>query len=93
MNVTRKSGSDGNLTKKIQAVVMQGREDDIGNQRTRSAVMGVRGLDESGDTAFAGNVRPNMRLVYMMEDLKVDNKKVEALGDLVYAEISQKLKR
>ncbi len=92
MKVKRKKGTSSSLTKKIQSVVKQGRDaGDVANNRSRSAVMGVRGLDESGDTAFAGNVRPNLRLVYKMEDINIPEAQVEKLGELVFAEIEAKV--
>ena len=49
--------------------------------------MGVRGLAQDEDTEFAGNVKPNLRAVYFMEDAFVSEKQLEGLGDLVFAEI------
>lgn len=87
-------GSDGSsLSDALRSKVKEGRqEDEVANARTRSTVMGVRGLDESGDTAFAGNARPNMRMVYQMEDRQVDPKAVEKLGSQVTSELENKLK-
>ncbi len=44
--------------------------------RSRSAVMGVRGLDESDNLATAGNIKPDLRAVYKMEDQHVIGSKV-----------------
>jgi hypothetical protein len=87
-------GSDsGSISDALRSKVKEGRqEDDVANARTRSTVMGVRGLDESGDTAFAGNARPNMRMVYQMEDRQVDPKAIEKLGNQVSTELENKLK-
>jgi hypothetical protein len=49
--------------------------------------MGVRGLDESKDTAMAGNIRPDLRAVYRMEDRVVANTRVDRLEQLVLKEI------
>ncbi|MEZ4742056.1 MAG: SH3 domain-containing protein [Bdellovibrionota bacterium] len=93
MKVKLKKGSPSTLTSVIQKVVKQGREsDNPDSNRARSAVMGVRGLDESDETAFAGNVKPNLRMVFLMEDIVTDESKIEALGDAVFAEIEKKVK-
>lgn len=68
-------------------------DDDSANGRTRSAVMGVRGLDESSDTAFAGSVRPNLRMVYNMEAYSVPQKNVDEIGSMVAQEIEQRMKQ
>ena len=52
--------------------------------------MGVRGLREDDNMANAANVRPNLRAVYKMEDNTVAKKKVETLGEEVFAEIAKK---
>jgi hypothetical protein len=71
----------------LQDAVLQGRKDgDDDNVRQRSAVMGVRGLDESGTVQEAGNVKPNMRLVYVMEDLYIPRTEVLTLEAEVMAE-------
>lgn len=93
MAVNRKQGEPSSLSNAIKTAVKQGRsDDDPASARGRSAVMGVRGLDDSDETAFAGNVKPNLRMVFQMEDLQVEPKKVEALGELVFAEIEKKAK-
>lgn len=89
--VSRKKSSDGGASNAMRKLVNQGRDaEDPGNTRARSGVMGVRGLDESSDTEFAGNVKPNLRLVYSMEDIQVDEKKVEELESAVFKEIEKK---
>lgn len=71
----------------LREAVKQGREEGDGaNARQRSAVMGVRGLDESEDTAFAGNVKPNLRMVYAMEDLLVTTDEISTLEESVFSE-------
>ncbi|NRA45057.1 MAG: hypothetical protein HRU09_08905 [Oligoflexales bacterium] len=59
MKVKRKpSKKSGEFSTALRKAIQQGRApDDASNIRNRSAVMGVRGLDESDETAFAGNVR------------------------------------
>lgn len=87
--VKRKSTTGNSLAKAIRAAAKDGREenDDSGSVRARSAVMGVRGLDESGETAFAGNVKPNLRMVYTMEDRRVSRKNIDHLGNMVMKEV------
>ena len=89
--VKRKAdGSDG-LSKAIKGVVQEGRQtDEASESRARSAVMGVRGLREDDSSANAGNVRPDLRAVYRMEDAGTDKKRVDALGEQVFEEIAQK---
>lgn len=71
----------------LKEAVKQGREEGDGaNARQRSAVMGVRGLDENEDTAFAGNVKPNLRMVYAMEDLLIKTNEIEGLESMVFNE-------
>ena len=66
------------------------KENDAANARQRSTVMGVRGLDENEETAFAGNVKPNLRMVYAMEDIVVKADEIDQIGDLVFKEIEKK---
>jgi len=87
-------GDKGAFSSAIRDAVRQGRDaDDSSNVRSRSAVMGVRGLDESNDMAFAGNAKPNPRLIFQMENFIVDQKEVEKLGRLVEKEVESRLKR
>ena len=75
------------ISQALRDAVKQGRiEDDGSNSRARSAVMGVRGLDESNNVQSAGNVRPNMRMVYGMEDLIVNSEQLEDLESKVFGE-------
>jgi hypothetical protein len=93
MAVNRKQGEPSSLSNAIKTAVKQGRsDDDPSSSRGRSAVMGVRGLDDSDETAYAGNVKPNLRMVFQMEDLKAPGQGVEKLGELVFAEIDKKAK-
>lgn len=92
--VNRKASDKGSLAKAIRSAVKEGRDSDsIASTRSRAAVMGVRGLDESQDTAFAGTVRPNLRLVYDMEDRLVDDKEIEEFGSKIFQEIEVKSKK
>src|SRR5690606_4910731 len=89
--VKHKPDSGGDLAKAIKSAVKQGRdEDDAAENRARSAVMGVRGLREDDDAANAGNVRPNLRGVFAMEDREVRKKELEALGESVLKEVAAK---
>lgn len=87
-------GSSG-LNNAIRNAVTNSRPSTDGTAATRqrSAVMGVRGLDESGSTAFAGNVKPNLRSVFAMEDRVVSANEIESLGNLVMNEIGSKQKQ
>jgi uncharacterized protein YgiM (DUF1202 family) len=90
--VKHKAEANDDLAKAIKSVVKEGREGEGNNNdaRARSAVMGVRGLRADDDMANASNVRPNLRAVYKMEDVKQSNKKVQKLGDDVFNEIAKK---
>ena len=95
MTVKHKPGDGAsNLGAAIRDAVKDGRNtSDAANARSRSAVMGVRGLDESGDTAFAGTVKPNLRAVYAMEDHTIQRGAVEGLGEEVFAEITRRAEK
>ena len=82
------------INEALQDAVIQGRKDgDEENVRARSAVMGVRGLDESGTVQEAGNVKPNMRLVYVMEDLYIPRTEILTLEAEVMAEAENAAQR
>ena len=88
--VTHKPDAAGGIAKAIKDAVKDGREgDDSSEGRQRSAVMGVRGLAPDDDMANAGDVRPNLRAVYKMEDTKVTQKKIDDLGDNVLNEVAK----
>ena len=75
------------IAEALKDAVKQGREEGDGaNVRARSAVMGVRGLDESDSSSFAGNVKPNLRMVYAMEDLLVGSDQLSLHEDRVFNE-------
>lgn len=87
MQVNRKTGESSALANAIGQAAKESRDmDNVKGARSRSAVMGVRGLDESSETSSAGNVSPNLRLVYAMEDRVLSKKKVDTLGALVQRE-------
>lgn len=84
------SGGASSVTSAIKDAVKQGRDsEDAGNNRARSAVMGVRGLDDTSDSAFAGNVKPNLRMVYSMEDLVIPTTEVKQLEAEVLQEVEE----
>ena len=89
LKVKRGSAASGGIAEAIRAASEEGRADgdNIENTRTRSAVMGVRGLDESSETQYAGNAKPNLRLVYQMEDRRVPKKRVQKLESQVMKEL------
>lgn len=92
LNVKAKSDGESGLNNAIREAVKAGRNNGDDGSRSRSAVMGVRGLDDTSDTAMAGSVRPNLRAVYMMEDIDVSKEKLDQQGDLVNREIERRLK-
>ena len=89
LKVKRLAGGEGGIAQAIRAASEDGRSDgdEVENTRTRSAVMGVRGLDESDETQYAGNTKPNLRLVYQMEDRRVSGKKLRQLENQVMKEL------
>lgn len=90
--VNRSAETNGGLAKAIQAAAKEGRAgSEVSNARSRSAVMGVRGLDENEETSFAGNVKPNMRRVYAMEDRKPSEESIESIGRSVMKEIESRM--
>lgn len=94
LKVQRQEGGDAGLAKAIRDAAKDKRPADTNTaSRARSAVMGVRGLDESSEVAAAGSVRPNLRLVYAMEDNQLDHAKIAALGDEVMQEVEARMKR
>jgi hypothetical protein len=91
-----KHNADANpgLVKAINGAVRGDRAlDDSSESRARSAVMGVRGLRADDDMAQASQVRPNLRAVFEMEDVRVSQKKIGELGDKVMGEIARKAEK
>lgn len=95
LKVKRRASGSNSLSRAIKKAAIEGREeeDQIASGRARSAVMGVRGLSENDETAMAGNVKPNLRMVYMMEDRRISSKKVRALERSVMSEVEIIAKR
>ncbi len=89
----KKEQESASLSGALRDAVQEHRdENDPSNVRARSTVMGVRGLQESKEVGFAGNVRPNLRLVYNLESFPLNKQKVDAIGTSVQAEIARKMK-
>lgn len=89
LKVKRQAGGGSGIAQAIRAASEDGRSDgdEVENTRARSAVMGVRGLDESSETQYAGNTKPNLRLVYQMEDRRVTKKSLQHLENQVMKEL------
>ncbi len=90
MAVQRQGGEDsGGLASALRDEALKARQTNDGSDstRARSAVMGVRGLDESKDIAMAGNIRPDLRAVYRMEDRTILASRMDRLENLVSKEI------
>lgn len=87
------SGGGGALAGAIKDAVQNGRSGSEGaSARARSTVMGVRGLDETNDTSYAANARPNLKAVFAMEDVKVPAREIENLSEKVFDEIAKESK-
>ena len=88
------SDSDrGSLAGAIQSAVQSGRSSSEGaSARARATVMGVRGLDETNDTSYAANTRPNLKAVFSMEDSRVSAVQIESLSEKVFDEIAKQSK-
>jgi hypothetical protein len=87
LNVKIKAESGGGLNDAIRDAVKEGRSaaEETG-ARGRSAVMGVRGLDDN-NTAMAGSVKPNLRAVYEMEDFQLPKDKFDQQAAIVESDI------
>lgn len=87
LNVKIKTEAGGGLNDAIRNAVKEGRNaaEDSG-ARGRSAVMGVRGLDDN-NTAMAGSVKPNLRAVYEMEDFSIPQDKFDQQAAIVESDI------
>jgi hypothetical protein len=82
-----KANAKAGLNDALREAVKSGREAaEQKGARSRSAVMGVRGLDDN-DTAMAGSVRPNLRAVYALEDMEVPQAKLDRQGAIIQNDI------
>ncbi len=94
LNVQRQSGEASGLQGALREAALEAREAGEGeNTRSRSAVMGIRGLDESAETAAVGTLRPDLRAVYRMEDRVIATQRVEAMENLVTKEVENLLQK
>ena len=87
----KRMASKKNLSDVIRKAARDSREKgENASIRSRSAVMGVRGLDASDQVAAAGNVKPDLRAVYRMEDRAYwDDQVLQAYEDRVNREIEK----
>ena len=91
LQVKHRADASSDLTSAIKGAVKNGRSgDSVTESRVRSAVMGVRGLREDDSAAKAGDVRPNLRAVYDMEDKFVSAEKISELGEKVFQEVEKR---
>lgn len=92
--VKRTNSQNSSFARALRQAVKSDRTTDaVNGVRARSSVMGVRGLSDSEETAFAGNVRPNHMAVYEMEDTKVVTKQLRKFEFSVQKELHMLNKR
>jgi hypothetical protein len=92
--VRAKSDGSANLNDAIREAVKDGRGAAAADSgRSRSSVMGVRGLDNTSETAMASSLKPNMMAVYGMEDLDLPKGAVDQQAELVSSEIESRMSR
>lgn len=88
----RSEGGAG-INDAIRAAVKEGRTNSEQNGvRSRSAVMGVRGLDDN-NTELAGSLRPNLRAVYDMEDADIGKEKLDQQAGIIENDILARMRR
>ena len=91
LQVKHKADTSSGLATAIKSAVKEGRSgDQVTESRSRTVVMGVRGLREDESAGKAGDVRPNLRAVYDMEDRTVSPAKLDELGEKVFREVARK---
>lgn len=94
LDVTRVSSSDDAIASSIVSLMKKTRDmDEVKSTRVRSGVMGVRGLQTSKSMDNAGNVKPNIRMVYMMEDRQINPHDIAKIANAVNKEIMIKLQK
>ena len=93
MKVKRLASEESSISSSIRQVSKSSRpdEDQQAGARSSSSVMGVRGLAESDSNQYAGNVRPNMRLVFAMEDRDYSAKDINRIAIAVESEVEKKM--
>ena len=93
MAVKIKADAGVGLNDSIRKAVKDGRNAAEENgARSRSAVMGVRGLDDN-DTAMAGSVKPNLRAVYEMEDMSVPQGKLDQQSMIIESDVLSQMSK
>jgi len=88
-----KSEARAGLNDAMREAVKNGRAQSTADGgRTRSSVMGVRGLDDTKDVGMASGLRPNLHAVYAMEDHETPTALIMKRGDIVTSEIESRMK-
>jgi hypothetical protein len=89
MAVQREAEKTSGIQSALHDAAMKARNSTDGGEttRARSAVMGVRGLNENNELAEVGSLRPDLRAVYHMEDRALNEKRVDRLEALVLKEV------
>ena len=89
MAVQREAEKDSGIQSALHDAAMKARNSTEGSEatRARSAVIGVRGLNENNELAEVGSLRPDLRAIYHMEDRSVNAKRVDRLETLVLKEV------
>jgi hypothetical protein len=91
LGVKVKAEDKSDLSNAMREAVKNGRSQSTADGgRTRSAVMGVRGLDDTNDTGMAASLRPNLQAVYQMEDYDVPKARLDQQAELVAAEVERR---
>lgn len=90
--VRAKANEKADLNDAMREAVKKGRSSATADgERTRTSVMGVRGLDNTSDTGMAASLRPNTHAVYAMEDFEIPKDRIERQAELVQAEIEGRM--
>lgn len=89
MAVQREAEKDSGIQTALHDAAMKARNSTESSEgtRARSAVMGVRGLNENNELAEVGALRPDLRSIYHMEDRSVNVKRIDRLEALVLKEV------
>ncbi|RYZ92911.1 MAG: hypothetical protein EOP06_02715 [Proteobacteria bacterium] len=87
LKMQREASKESTLASELYEAGKKARINGSDSTRTRSAAMGVRGLNENDELSQVGNLRPDLRAIYIMEDRRLDPKRVDSLERLVSEEI------
>lgn len=89
MAVQREAGKEDGIQAELHNAALKARtaNESGENSRARSAVMGVRGLNENDQMADVGALKPDLRAIYHMEDRSVSEQRVDKLESLVMKEV------